>query len=328
MERYVAQDTVDRNPLIFAREESSFFRIGQEGPEIYRKTPLQWIDQLATGTGEFFANLGEKNLRDLSESHQRLKAGGQRTREGKQSFVSMVLQSAGEITGDIIKIFGRSVGSAMSAIKPEKVKEIASALESESGRWIVRLFDPAGGLPSAKEAERTLKEFKENVQQLYDDFEQIYPVEAANLRATGNIAAFVSFIEGTRAKSIKWNVTTKTDEAFFWSGRTRGVGSERVVGKIAESYGGTTLEQLAKKRGVKVPKFDKNNSTIVEAWKKLSREYAQNASGIVRAVVGKSVRPDSLWKTVELPTLLKNSKVTKIITIDPVTKLEKVIFKR
>ena len=123
-------------------------------------------------------------------------------------------------------------------------------------------------------------------------------------------------------------VTTGTDEAFFWSGRSNGIGGERVAKEIAESHGGTTLEMLIKERGIKMPDWDPNNPKSIKAWEKISKEYAKKASGTVRAVIGEDMRPGSIWEEVELPALLKNKKVEKIITIDPATKAEKTIFDR
>jgi len=52
---------------------------------------------------------------------------------------------------------------------------------------------------------------------------------------------------------------------------------------------------------------------------------AQNASGTVRVVLGTDVRADSIWITTELPALISNKNVTKIITIDPMTLKEIII---
>jgi len=127
-------------------------------------------------------------------------------------------------------------------------------------------------------------------------------------------------------KKIGLKLVTKVDEAFFWSGRTQGVGGDEAAKKIAESYGGTTLEKIIKDKGINIPEFDQNNPISVKAWEDASREYAQSASGTVRAVVGESLRTGNKWQTIELPALMQNPKVTKLITIDPITKVEKVIF--
>jgi hypothetical protein len=46
------------------------------------------------------------------------------------------------------------------------------------------------------------------------------------------------------------------------------------------------------------------------------------------ALVGQSVRSESVWLTKELPALRGNPAVTKITIIDPATLVEKVIFQR
>lgn len=51
-------------------------------------------------------------------------------------------------------------------------------------------------------------------------------------------------------------------------------------------------------------------------------------SGTVRVVLGKYVRPDSMWEQVEFNTLKENPKVEKIISLDPLTKEERLIFSR
>ena len=63
-------------------------------------------------------------------------------------------------------------------------------------------------------------------------------------------------------------------------------------------------------------------------WEDVSAEYAKQVSGEVRAVVGKTVNPDGVWLTVELPALKANRNVSKITTIDPETLVETIIFVR
>jgi len=66
----------------------------------------------------------------------------------------------------------------------------------------------------------------------------------------------------------------------------------------------------------------------VKAWQDISAQYANGVSGTVRAIIGQSLRPGNVWGTAELPALMKNPNVDKIITIDPVAMGEKVIFVR
>ena len=69
-------------------------------------------------------------------------------------------------------------------------------------------------------------------------------------------------------------------------------------------------------------------SGCCEGMQDISAEYASGVSGTVRAVLGQSLRPGNVWETAELPALMKNPSVDKIITIDPVTKGEKIIYVR
>ncbi|CAI8771647.1 hypothetical protein EMIT0P12_10757 [Pseudomonas sp. IT-P12] len=81
-------------------------------------------------------------------------------------------------------------------------------------------------------------------------------------------------------------------------------------------------------RGIQMPKWDATNPVVVKAWQEISAQYANGVSGTVRAVIGQSLRPGNVWETAELPALMKNPNVDKIITIDPVTMAQKVIYIR
>jgi hypothetical protein len=131
-----------------------------------------------------------------------------------------------------------------------------------------------------------------------------------------------------RPKPRLTGVQTEKDTAFFWSGKTQGVGGDEIAAKIAKERGGTTLEMLIKERGIKMPEWDTTNPASVKAWKDISADYAKGASGNVRAVVGNKLRPDNIWETRELPALKANPAVKKITVIDPLTMVEKVIFSR
>jgi hypothetical protein len=131
-------------------------------------------------------------------------------------------------------------------------------------------------------------------------------------------------------------VTPPPDGAFFWSGRTSdgiGIGPQSAGGNgsadlFAASHGGTTLEGLLERNGVKPPLFDFTDAASQEWWSKVSGMYAENVRGEVHAVVGSNLRPGSVWETVELPRLIDNPNVTKIVVIDPETGLEKTIYQR
>ncbi len=123
-------------------------------------------------------------------------------------------------------------------------------------------------------------------------------------------------------------VHTEPDTAFFWSGRTEGVGGEQIARQIADEHGGTTLEALIENRDIKMPAWDPDDPAVVQAWKDISAEYAKGVSGTVRAVIGKELRPGNVWESAELPALINNPNVDRIIIIDPVTKVETEIFVR
>lgn len=123
---------------------------------------------------------------------------------------------------------------------------------------------------------------------------------------------------------IRYLLRTETGKAFFWSGRTNGIGGEVKALEIAQSKGGITLEGLLKEKGIEMPKFSDNP----KLWEEASAEYAKQASGEIRAVIGKELRVDNLWENIELPVLKSNPNVAKIIVIDPETLIETTIFKR
>ncbi len=124
-------------------------------------------------------------------------------------------------------------------------------------------------------------------------------------------------------------VATEANSAFFWSGRTNGIGGEKVAAQIADANGGTTLETLIAKRGIQMPPWgDGTNPIVVKAWKDISAQYAAGAKGTVTVVRGANLRPGNVWETAELPALMNNPAVTKIISIDPATGLRSVIFSR
>ena len=121
---------------------------------------------------------------------------------------------------------------------------------------------------------------------------------------------------------------TNSGEAVFWSGKTNGVGGGDTAGCIATACGGTTLEQLMVSKGITLPAWDASNPSVVAVWQDASKSFAQGASGDVNAVLGSTLRPGSVWETVELPALKANPNVTSITTIDPATGSKTVIFTR
>ena len=131
-------------------------------------------------------------------------------------------------------------------------------------------------------------------------------------------------------------VTPPPNGAFFWSGKTSegiGIGPSSAGGDgsanlFAAEHSGTTLEGLLDRNAVKPPAFDLTDTASQEWWSKVSGMYAENVRGEVHAVIGSNLRPGNVWETVELPRLMDNRNVTKIVVIDPDTGLQKTVFER
>ncbi|MCA6365250.1 MAG: hypothetical protein IM638_19615 [Bacteroidetes bacterium] len=119
---------------------------------------------------------------------------------------------------------------------------------------------------------------------------------------------------------------TDRDKSFFWSGKTNGVGGEKVALEIANSKGGVTLEGLLVQKNIELPAWNPTDPIVMKLWEDVSTAYANQVSGEVRAVIGQQLRPGNIWQTKELPALMANPNVTKITTIDPVTLAETIIF--
>lgn len=62
-------------------------------------------------------------------------------------------------------------------------------------------------------------------------------------------------------------------------------------------------------------------------WRYASRAFTRNASEVVRAFIGTRVEHanTSIWLEEELPNLLRNDNVTKVIQIDPATGVETIL---
>ena len=134
-----------------------------------------------------------------------------------------------------------------------------------------------------------------------------------------NVIRFVSKYER--------KLRTKPNEAFFWSGKTDGIGGQEIALEIALSKNGITLEGLINKNKIPMPIWNPFDDNIQALWASISKKYADLVSGEIRAVVGTNLRKDNIWETFELPALMKNPNVKKITIIDPKTKKETIIIK-
>ncbi len=113
------------------------------------------------------------------------------------------------------------------------------------------------------------------------------------------------------ADVVSSGVSTASDKAAFWSGRA---GANR---SAAEMSGLTTLEKTSAGQALDAQdlfsKFPYDQAIV--PWENLSRQFASEASGVVRAWTG-GASPTSIWSKIEKPTLMLNPNVNKIIIQD------------
>jgi uncharacterized protein YukE len=128
--------------------------------------------------------------------------------------------------------------------------------------------------------------------------------------------------------------STEPNTAFYWSGRNAdgiGVGPDDsgIAELIAHGSGGTTLEMTLADKGIDpLPVWNRHDPVSVQFWEDASAAYAENAQGEVTAIIGSNLRPGNVWQTVEIPRLMENPDITRIVQIDPDTGQSTTIFER
>lgn len=147
---------------------------------------------------------------------------------------------------------------------------------------------------------------------------------AAKLEAMGGKSATAS--AGTTSAGTFAQLATKADEAVFWSGL--GSNGKAIAAEVAAKNNGSTLEQVLRRTGTKLPPYDPTNDASVTAWRQASEALAANAKGNVKVVLGSDLRPDSIWNTIESSALKSNPNMTSIVQIDAKTGARTVIYKR
>jgi uncharacterized protein YukE len=152
-----------------------------------------------------------------------------------------------------------------------------------------------------------------------------YPVDSAGHYIPGSLPSYEQLREIT---------STAPNSAYYWSGRTAdgiGVGPDDsgIAELIAQGSGGKTLEMTLAERGVDpLPVWNRHDPVSVKFWEDASAAYAEGANGEVTAIIGSNLRPGNLWQSVEIPRLMENPGISRIVQIDPDTGRSVTIFER
>lgn len=152
-----------------------------------------------------------------------------------------------------------------------------------------------------------------------------YPMDSAGHYLPGSLPSYEQLLEIT---------TTQPNTAYYWSGRTAdgiGVGPDGsgVAELIAHGTGGRTLEMTLADNGIDpLPVWNRHDPVSVQFWDDASTAYAENAQGEVTAIIGSNLRPGNVWQNIEIPRLMENLNISRIVQIDPDTGEAVTIFER
>lgn len=137
---------------------------------------------------------------------------------------------------------------------------------------------------------------------------------------------------------------TSEDGAYFWHGRSNGVGGQFNAQEIALENNGKTLEMCMfenrnrleqvgvefeeRKNGKIIITYNGNEDEKTQFWDDCSKVFAEQASGNVHVIEGIDPRPNgqserdfpSVYNRIEHPALEQNENVCSITHIDPYTK--------
>ncbi len=108
-------------------------------------------------------------------------------------------------------------------------------------------------------------------------------IDGVNLDGGGSKAVS----KAIKIEEISPLLKTEPDTAFFWSGRTNGIGGADRAAEIARAKGGVTLKSTIADKNIYMQEWDFGDPSSIQAWEDASAEYARQVSGEARAVVGK-----------------------------------------
>jgi hypothetical protein len=152
-----------------------------------------------------------------------------------------------------------------------------------------------------------------------------YPMDGSGHYLPGSLPSY---------EQLQSLTSTEPNSAYYWSGRNAdgiGVGPDGsgIAELIAHGAGGTTLEMRLVENGVDpLPVWNRHDPVSVQFWEDASAAYAENARGEVTAIIGSNLRPENVWQTIEIPRLMENPGISRIVQIDPDTGQATTIFER
>ena len=116
------------------------------------------------------------------------------------------------------------------------------------------------------------------------------------------------------ARRIKKKIWPAHGEALFWSGQGVNGSVQADALQYAHKHGLMILSQALTRAHINIPPIDCNLYSN-RLWEFASATYARLAEGVVYAIVGEK-RLGSIWEDIELPLLIKNSRVQRVVEID------------
>ena len=121
----------------------------------------------------------------------------------------------------------------------------------------------------------------------------------------------VPILDGAAEAGVVAAEGTEATTAVFWSG---GDAAKTAAEEWAIANGGTTLEMTAQGQATEAATKGVDWLTVARpAWVNASRNFASMAAGEVHVFHGSQIAVQSVWATVEYPTLMANPSVTGLV---------------
>jgi len=172
---------------------------------------------------------------------------------------------------------------------------------------------------------RTPKSQEDLIRSVGGDLETLKYVQDTHQDFVNTLISIATMggVFGSGGNVAKNAFATGDDAAVFWSGLGE-KGGEKAIAWIRKN-GGATLESTMRTKGIKIPKWDSDNPTVVAAWREASADFAAGARGHIRVLQGNELKLNPVWK-LEFSMLTKNPNVMSIRSINPETGAEVLLW--